>query len=149
MVIDNIYWIPSSSFHDCPHCNGQLASDLLHEWNLMATNTRFQKKCSKLWTIEYANGSKGQIDYVLINKKWKNSVIYSVTYSSFDTLNSDHCIVTASVRFSLRANKPMKASNGYDWSNLVHNHSVRDRYLIEVRNRFDAHKVALDSDSTL
>ena len=31
------------------------------------------KKEGKLWTYTYADNSKAQIDYVFINKKWKNS----------------------------------------------------------------------------
>ncbi len=34
-----------------------------------------QKSKGKLWTYTYANNTKAQIDYVLINKKWKNSAM--------------------------------------------------------------------------
>ena len=33
---------------------------------------------------------KAQIDYVLINKKWKNSAINCEAYSSFEGMPSDH-----------------------------------------------------------
>ena len=61
----------------------------------------------------YANSVKAQIDFILINKKWINNS------NSFSTVSSDHRIVTASIRLSLRANK-LKTSTTprYDWSVL-------------------------------
>ena len=41
------------------------------ENRLTSLNTKFQKKKEKLWTYTYANNGKAQIDYILMNKKWK------------------------------------------------------------------------------
>ena len=43
------------------------------ENRLTYLSTNYQKREGKLWTYTYANNSKAQIDYVFINKKWKNS----------------------------------------------------------------------------
>ena len=61
-----------------------------------------KKVGGKLWTYTYAKNSKAQIDYVLINKKWKNSAINCEAYSSFEGVSSDHRIVRAKIRLSLR-----------------------------------------------
>ena len=38
----------------------------------------------KLWTHTYANNSKAQIDYIFINREWKNSAMNGEAYSSFE-----------------------------------------------------------------
>ena len=42
----------------------------------------------KLWTYTYTNNTKAQIDYVFINKKWKNSTINCEAYPSFEGVSS-------------------------------------------------------------
>ena len=76
--------------------NGKLLLDLAEENDLIITNTTFQKRSGKLWTyLSDMNGSKSQIDYILINRKWKNSVKNVEAYSTFSSIGSDHRIVTA------------------------------------------------------
>ena len=58
--------------------------------------------------------------------------------SSFDGVSSDHRIVTAKVRLSLRKNATRKATTKhYDWA-LLNNRDIRDKYALELRNRFEA-----------
>ena len=56
---------------------------------------KLPKREGKLWAYTYANNTKAQIDYVLINKKWKNSTMNCEAYSSFEGASTDHRIVTA------------------------------------------------------
>ena len=72
------------------------------ENRLTCLNTNYKKREGKLWTYTYENNSKAQIDYVFINKKWKNSVMNCEAYSSFEGVSSDHRIVMAKIRLSLR-----------------------------------------------
>ena len=65
---------------------------------------KLSKKRGKLWTHTNANKSKAQIDYLFINRKWKNSVMNCEAYSTFEGVSSDHRIVTAKIRLSLRKN---------------------------------------------
>ena len=90
------------SLHNTSNRNGQHLTDFMIENRLTCLNTNYQKSESKLWTYTYANNSKAQIDYVFINKKWKNSAIDCEAYSSFEGVSSDHRIVTAKIRLSLR-----------------------------------------------
>ena len=41
------------------------------------------------------NNRKSQIDYILINSKWKNSLKNWQAYSSFASVGSDHRILSA------------------------------------------------------
>ena len=95
------------------------------------------KREGKLWTDTCTNNSKAQIDYVLINKKWKNSTMNCEAYSSFEIASSDHRIVTAKIRLSLGKNATRTATTKhYDWV-LLNNRDIRDKYVLELRNRFE------------
>ena len=87
------------SLHNTSNRNGQHLTDFMIENRLACLNTNYQKREGKLWT--YTNTSKAQIDYVLINKKRKNSAMNCEAYSSFEGVSSDHRIVTVKIRLSL------------------------------------------------
>ena len=107
------------------------------ENRLTCLNTNYQKREGKLWTYTYANNSKAQIDYVFINKKWKNNAINCEACSSFECVSSDHRIVTAKIWLSLRKNATRTATTKhYDWA-LLNNRDIRDKYVVELRNRFE------------
>ena len=107
------------------------------ENRLTCLNTNYQRREGKLWTYTYANNSKAQIDYVFINKKWKNIAINCEAYSSFEGVSSDHRIVTAKIRLSLRKNATRTATTKhYDWA-LLNNRDIRDKYVVEFTNRFE------------
>ena len=72
-----------------------------------------------------------------INKKWKNSAMNYEAYSSFEGVSSDHRIVTAKIWLSLRKNaKRTATTKHYDWA-LLNNRDIRDKYVLELRNRFE------------
>ena len=98
---------------------------------------KLPKREGKLWTYMYANNTKAQIDYILINKKWKNSAMNCEAYSSFEGVSTDHRIVTAKIRLSLRTNaKRTATTKHYDWA-LLNNRDIRDKYVLELRNRYE------------
>ena len=58
-------------------------------------------------------------------------------YSSFEGVSTDHRIVTAKIRLSLRKNaKRTATTKHYDWA-LLNNGDIRDKYALELRNRFE------------
>ena len=117
------------------------------ENRLTCLNTNYQKREGKLWTYTYANNSKAQIDYVFINKKWKNSAMNCEAYSSFEGVSSDHRIVTAKIRLSLRKNATRTATTKhYDWT-LLNNRDVKNKYVLELRNRFATLKGKTEKDT--
>ena len=125
------------SLHNTSNRNGQYLIDFMIENRLTCLNTNFQKREGKLWTYTYVNNSKAQIDCVFINRKWKNSAMNCKAYSSFEGVSSNHRIVTAKVRLNLRKNTTWKATTKhYDWA-LLNNRDIRDKYALELRNRFE------------
>ena len=125
------------SLHNTSNRNGQHLTDFMIENRLACLNTNYQKRKGKLWTYTYANNTKAQIDYVLINKKWKNSAMNCEAYSSFEGVSTDHRIVTAKIRLSLRKNaKRTTTTKHYEWA-LLNNKDIRDKYVLELRNRFE------------
>ena len=93
------------SYHDTSNRNGKKLHDFVKENDLFCLNTKYQHKMGRRWTHTYPNSSKAQLDYIFLNKKWKNSAMNCRAYNTFDSVKSDHRIVTAKFRLSLRANK--------------------------------------------
>ena len=98
------------SLHNTSNRNGQHLTDFMRENRLTCLNTNYQKREGKLWTYTYANNSKELIDNVFINKKWKNSAMNCEAYSFFESVSSDHRIVTAKIRLNLRKNATRTAT---------------------------------------
>ena len=88
--------------------------------------------------LQVRKNTIAQINYVFINKKWKNSEINCEAYISFEGVSSDHRIVTAKVRLSLlRKASPSVTTKHYDWA-LLNNRGIRDKYVLALRKKSDA-----------
>ena len=125
------------AYHTSTNRNGEFLHEYAQKNDLVITNTTFKKKTSKLWTCVLPSGVRAQLDYVLVRKKWRNSVNNAEAYNSFASIGSDHRIVTAKIRLSLRADSratPKKVK--YDWSKLATDPDLQDRYTLEIRNRY-------------
>ena len=126
------------SLHNTSNRNGPHLTHFLIENTLTCLNKNFQKREGKLWTYTHVNNNKTQIDYVFINKNWKNSAMNCEAYSSFESVSSDPRIVTAKIRLSLWKNATRtNTTKHYDWT-LINNRDIRDKYVLELANRFDA-----------
>ena len=90
--------VTPSTYGESSNRNGTMLIEFMRERDLIAINTRYQKRKGKLWTFEYPNGEKAQLDYIMINKKWRNSAVNYEAYSTFSTVGSDHRAVTAKIR---------------------------------------------------
>ena len=64
----------------------------------------------------------------------ENSALNCVAYNTFVGVKSDHRIVTAKIRLSLRANIK-KSSNTvhYDWSTLATNADIQQQFTVSVK----------------
>ena len=125
------YW------HQTTNRNGALLKDTLLEGNLEATNHRFQKHPNKLWThLSDGRLSKSQIDYILVRRRWRNSVKDTVVTNSFSSLGSDHRAVLSAVKISLRKCQTAPRVARYDYNPLKQSAELQARYSVEVRNRF-------------
>ena len=116
--------------------NGTRLIELTCEKSLMIANTMFQKRTGKRWTFEDPKGNRSILDYILVNNKWKNSIINTEVYSSFASVGSDHRVVTAEVKLSLRASKPPSKKKRYDWKLLRYDQELQDSFRLELRNKF-------------
>ncbi|XP_066927942.1 uncharacterized protein [Clytia hemisphaerica] len=143
--LDNVKF----SFHPLTNRNGNKLFDFMQQFQLLATNTMFMKKASKLWSFQHPSGSLSQLDYVIVRNKWRNSVRNAQSYSSFSSVGSDHRIVSCRISLSLRSSKKSKPDpmKSIDWQQVYCNHDLRTTYTIEVKNRFDT--LAQADDDTL
>ena len=73
----------------------------------------------------------------LANTLTINRQVLPVSGSSFEGVSTDHRIVTAKIRLSLRKNaKRTATTKHYDWA-LLNNRHIRDKYVLELRKRFE------------
>ena len=125
------------TYHQETNKNGVLLIDIINEKELVITNTCFQKKLNKLWTYMDPCCRKYQLDYILMRKKWRNSIINVEAYSTFSSIGSDHRIVSSKVILSLRANrKKLPRKLRYNWPLFKSDMSLQEKYAIEIQNRF-------------
>ena len=127
----------SHSYHSKNNRNGDLLCEIQQSNNPINLKAKFQKRSSKKWTFTYANKTKAQLDHILINSKWKSSAINCAAYNTFETITSDHKIVTAKVRLCLRTNKKRKLSPKYDWGTILTDDYIKQQYSASVQNRFE------------
>ena len=126
LVIPIYSWMHELKHSGCQFIFFWYLTDFMIENRLTCLNTNYQKREGKLWTYTYANNSQVQIDYIFINKKWKNSAMNCEAYSSFKGVSSDHRIVTVKLWLSLRKNTTRTATTKhYDWA-LLNNRDIRD-----------------------
>ena len=75
-------------------------------------------------------------------KKWKNSLKNAEAYNTFASVGSDHRIVSARIKLSLRKSKTISGKKQHDWSLLCTDSDLQKQYSIEVRNRFQPLDIA-------
>ena len=105
-------------FYDTTNNNGERLVDLCEEFQLRPAQMRFPHPRHRLWTWMHPSGSTHQLDHILINNKWKNSLRNCRAYNSVE-LDSDHCIVSIRLVCSLRTSraKPCKRPK-FNWKKL-------------------------------
>ena len=74
-----------------------------------------------------------------MNKKWINSALNCGSHSSFESVSSDHRIVTAKICLSLCRNTMQTTKTTYyDWF-LLNNRDISNKYMIMLSNKSDVH----------
>ncbi|XP_049332441.1 uncharacterized protein LOC125800254 [Astyanax mexicanus] len=123
-------------YHDSTNRNGCYLAAFLTEHELLAANTIFRKRAGKRWTFrDRATGALRQLDYILVRRKWRNSVMNAEPYSTFCSVGSDHRVVSMRVRLSLRVSKPSPRIR-YNWRAFSSDPGLQTRYTEEVRRQF-------------
>ena len=103
---------------------------------MVIMNTWFQQPLHRLYTRKSPGDiSKNQIDYVIINLRFKNCVKQGTIYTVPD-LNSDHNTVTFKFKVKLKKIKRNQAQSQIDY-NLLKDDTYKGRYNILVKNYYD------------
>ena len=91
------------SYHGKSNKNGKLVANFIQVSDLFVANGHFQKRDGKKWTfISDMSGRKTQVDFMMVNKKWKNSIHNREAYNTFSSIGSDRHIFTAKIKLNLR-----------------------------------------------
>ena len=75
------------------------------------------------------------MDNILVRKKWANSVQNVEAYNTFETVGSDHRVITAKVK--LRAPKKKNATRALNFTALCSDKDLQHKYAIKVTYFFD------------
>ncbi|CAF4028768.1 unnamed protein product, partial [Rotaria magnacalcarata] len=86
--------IGKHTYHHSTDDNGNRLVNYCEACNIRSTQSRFPQPQSRSWTwLHPNNNSKAQLDHILINGKWINSIRNVRAYNTVE-LNSDHRIVS-------------------------------------------------------
>ena len=112
--------------------------DRLVEWcfehDLAVMNTWFRHHKRLLWTWKSpGDSSRNQIDFIIINKRSRNSIRQAKTYPGAD-INSDRVPVIATVSLKLKKAFKAKSRGLYDTDLLGKNKTLTDQFNVEAQN---------------
>ncbi len=89
-----------------------------------------------MWTFQDRGlGMRCQLDYILVRRKWRNSILNAEPCSSFNSVGSDHRVVSMKVRLSLRVPKP-SCRIRCNWKEFSSRPDIQERYTVVVRNHY-------------
>ena len=126
-----------SVYNSTTNDNGQHLLDYMQECNIKALNTSYTKRTGRTHTSPV--GARTQIDYILINSKWKNSVLNCEAYNIFCTVRSDQRSNTAKIILSLGQSKTSSQNKiRHNWNKLLTGSNIKDLYTVEVQNQYQA-----------
>ena len=105
--------------------------------NLVIANTMtYKRKAKHQWTWESPDGvTKNQIDYVLVNKKWRTSITSCRAFPGAD-IGSDHQLLLAGVRIKLKRQRMQKKVKRFNISKQKDN-LIKDQFEVTVGGRFN------------
>ncbi|XP_063589605.1 craniofacial development protein 2-like [Penaeus indicus] len=114
--------------------------EMLVEWvqtnNMIIGNTWFKQPPRRLWTwLSPDDHTRNQIDYILVNKHFRNSLLASKTLPGADCYN-DHVPVMGRFRAKMRTLKKPTLREQLDVSLLQKDNTIKEKYTVEVKNRF-------------
>ncbi|XP_065576598.1 craniofacial development protein 2-like [Artemia franciscana] len=122
---------------DCLNDNGLRLLQLCTMHDVVITNTLFQRKEVHKYTW-YSNDrwTRKMLDYIIVSRRWRSSIINCRTYRSAESGNTDHRLVVSNLRLRLKAHKRDHRPPKLDLSNLT-NSNTRQVHAVSISNRFD------------
>ena len=116
---------------------GERLADWGMEKNLAVMNAWFSHHKRHLWTWKSPGDiTRNQIDYILINKRFRNAVTQVRTYPGA-AVDSDHLPLIASMTLKLKKVKKPRNLVRYDTHLLGRSTDLTQTYAIKVRNRYE------------
>ena len=115
--------------------------EMLVNWckgnDLIITNTWFLNHNRRKYTwVSPNSNTRNQIDYIMINKRFRNAVKQSNSYPGAD-INSHHNLVVAKVKIRLRKLQKTKQQAKFQLTKLREDHNVRSEFQLKVSKRFE------------
>ena len=112
--------------------------DRLFEWakmnEMVIGNTCFEHHRKRFWTwLSTDDETKNQIDYILVDKRFRNGMINIKTLPGADC-NSDHNLLMSKIKIKLKSTS--KAVKNLNLKLLKTNTAIKEQYTVEVKNRF-------------
>lgn len=105
--------------------------------NLVITNTWFKNHPRRLWTWKSpGDRTRNQIDYILVPRRFRNSVISSKTIPGADC-DSDHVPIINEIRIKLKKLRKTTVTPKIQSHLLKTNNRLQEDFRIKVQNRFD------------
>ena len=124
-------------YYENTNDNGQRMIEFCEATDLRIAHSHFLNRKARLYTYIGPKEDRQQLDHIMIRCKWWKSITNCRAYNSID-IGSDHRIVSANFRLSLRANK--RNPNGrcqYNWAKLS-DPCIQRKFDMELRNRFNS-----------
>ena len=114
--------------------------DRLFEWakmnEMIIDNTWFEHHPRRLWTwLSNDDETKNQIDYILIDKRFRNRMINIKTLPGAD-FNSDHKLLMSKIKIKLKSTSKAVKNLKLNLKLLKTNTAIKEQYTVEVKNRF-------------
>ena len=112
----------------------------LTEWaqinNFIIGNTWFEQPLRRRWTWKSpGDGSRNQIDYILIPKRFRNALLTSKTLPGADCY-SDHVPVIGNFRLKLQKRKSLASNKKLNLALLKSDSDIREKFRVKVQNKF-------------
>ena len=118
--------------------NGECLVELCEERSMIVGNTWFEKKLINKYTWERENGNdRSLLDYILVQSKWKRSLIDVTVRRGVAAGISDHYLVEGKIRM-----------NGAFWGEQksVRNMRLVNNHMFEKKEVKEAYKMKMDEE---
>ena len=122
-------------YHSETNDNGTRLTSLCQSSSLKLAQSNFEQRPGRLWTWTHPGGNhRAQLDHILVNSKWINSVRNCRAYSTVN-VQSDHRILCCSLRTSMRTIAKARSEPIPLWHALS-DEQKRSQFQLELSNRF-------------